>query len=231
MSSLFPPANVSTPFYFVACLTLSGLSYLVARHYFKSPRRVQPNTWPEQPFKLIHSTGIDERPEIPRDHYAIRNVQLMALTHNTIFRGLNALYHQALQVRPGTAEAIDFLFYCKVLHDFLHIHHETEEAHYFPQIEKAAGIQGLMQANVQQHEAFHEEVERFHNYATKTPAIKFDGEKVRRIIDAMVEPLGRHLHEEIHSLLELWDKVESKALKEAYRVMHDAAERMSPPFE
>src|SRR5947207_14806835 len=99
---------------------------------------------PEKPFRLISSTGANTRTDVPSNHYCRRNAQIMALTHNTIFRGLNAIYSQATQVLPGTQDAADLLLYCEITCNFIHNHHFVEESVYFPEIEKATGIPELM---------------------------------------------------------------------------------------
>src|SRR5213075_826645 len=103
--------------------TLCYLSLCLPK--FKPPAMASP--WPSTPFRLISSTGVNTRRDIPPENFCRRNAQLMALTHNTIFRGLNAIYHHAPLVQPSTQEASDLLFYCTVVHDFIHEHHTTEE--------------------------------------------------------------------------------------------------------
>ncbi|KAH0536019.1 hypothetical protein FGG08_007086 [Glutinoglossum americanum] len=186
---------------------------------------------PKIPFRLITSTGAKSRSDIPQDHYCRRNAQVMALTHNTIFRGLNAIYHQAPHVLPGTQNATDLLFYCAVAYDFIHNHHVTEESTYFPEIEKAAGIPGLMNANIEQHRSLEAGLELFRKYAEETPKEAYNADKLRRIIDGLAGPLGDHLHEEIPTILDLHDKVSSAALRRAYSHMHNAAEKSSNGFK
>jgi hemerythrin-like domain-containing protein len=219
----------------ISFLLISIFLLILSKFLHQSPTKSMistiPSPWPETPFKLIAETGARSRPDIPKDHYCIRTAHLMALTHNTISRGFNAIYAQAVQVLPGTQDAADLLAYCTVVHGFLQNHHETEESTYFPQIEKAAGIPGLMQGNVEQHHAFEEQLERFRKYAAETSKEKYSGEALRGIIDAMAGPLGQHLHEEIPTILDLWDKIDSKTTKKIYREMHDLAERTSDGFK
>ncbi|KAL9114710.1 MAG: hypothetical protein Q9227_001388 [Pyrenula ochraceoflavens] len=154
----------------------------------------------------------------------------MAYTHNTILRGLNAIYHAAPRVRPSTAEATSLLLYCQTVCDFLRLHHETEEEFFFPAIEKASGVRGLMDGNIKQHEAFERQVIRLADYAKNATCESFQPREIRGLIEEMVDPLEHHLHDEIPSLLDLWDKIDSKSLLKAYRMMHDAAEKRSDPF-
>jgi sterol-4alpha-carboxylate 3-dehydrogenase (decarboxylating) len=155
----------------------------------------------------------------------------MALTHNTIFRGLNAVYHQAPGVLPGTQEATDLLFYCSVAWDFIHSHHVIEESIYFPKIEEATGVPGLMSDNVEQHRQLEAGLERLRKYAQETRKEDYDAEKLRAIIEDLAGPLETHLHEEIPTIINLHDKIDSKTIKEIYGHMHDAAERTSDGFK
>ena len=120
--------------------------------------------WPEYPFKLIHHTGANERPDVPTHHYCRRNAQLMALTHNTIFRGLNAVYHQASSVLPDSQAASDLLFYVSVVWEFIHNHHVIEETIFFPEIEWATGIPGLMNDNIEQHRQLETGLDKLQKY-------------------------------------------------------------------
>ncbi|KAK2740964.1 hypothetical protein FQN55_008519 [Onygenales sp. PD_40] len=193
-----------------------------------------PTPWPSGPFKLIASTGIDSRPDIPKDHYCRKNAQIMALTHNTIFRGLNSIYHHAPLVQPSTQDASDLLQFCGIVYDFIHGHHTIEEQVYFPGIEEASGIPGLMVENFEQHKRLDEGLQAFQEYAEKTTASSYDPETLRRLIDDMVEPLGNHMHDEVPTILDLHDKLESETLKSIYGKMHKAAEKQdmfkSGPF-
>lgn len=69
---------------------------------------------------MISNTGALEWPTGKQDHYCVKNARIMAQTHNTIFRALNAIHQQALEVAPGTQEATDMLAYCSITYDFIH---------------------------------------------------------------------------------------------------------------
>jgi hemerythrin-like domain-containing protein len=179
--------------------------------------------WPETPFPLIHETGAKKRTDIPEGHYCVRNAQIMAQTHNTIFRGLNAIYHQAKQVVPGTKDAVDLLLFCAIACDFIECHHHAEETAYFPAIEEAADMPGLMDGNIEQHHALEEGLERLRRYANETNKWEYDAEQLRRVIEGLAGPLGTHLHEEIPTILDLHEKVPSSVLEKAYGKMHHVA--------
>lgn len=155
----------------------------------------------------------------------------MALTHNTIFRGLNAIFRQAKQVLPGTQDAADLLLYCQIACEFIHDHHVTEESIYFPEIEKATGITGLMHHNIEQHRILEQGLGRLRKYAETTPKEAYNASELRSIIDDLAGPLGDHMHDEIPTIIDLHDKIDSEMLREIYRHMHDAVEKTSDGFK
>lgn len=57
----------------------------------------------------------------------------MCMVHNSIFRGYNSIYHQALHV--AEADKSDFIGYCLTWHKFLKSHAENEETSLFIDIE------------------------------------------------------------------------------------------------
>jgi hemerythrin-like domain-containing protein len=75
----------------------------------------------------------------------------MALVHNIIIRGYNSMYLQAPKVKA--ADAHDFLHYCQAWYEFVVGHHDSEESVLFPGIEKATGVEGIMDGDVQEHGA------------------------------------------------------------------------------
>lgn len=84
----------------------------------------------------------------------------MALTHNILIRGMNAMYLQCEYITPSTAS--DFMTFCQCWSEMLHNHHECEEMAYFPVIEKAVGEVGLSESNLDEHEVITSTV-RFHS--------------------------------------------------------------------
>lgn len=125
----------------------------------------------------------------------------MSVVHNIVIRGLNAIYVQAPHV--ASSDILDFIGYCKAWAEFLHIHHSGEEALYFPTIEKATGVVGIMEPNVQQHAEFSSGLKTFNDYLLSATAETFSGEKLLEIIDGFAKPLTQHLTDEIPTILSL----------------------------
>lgn len=73
----------------------------------------------------------------------------MALVHNMFIRAFNSIYLQAIKVRPE--DVADFLHYCSAWHMAIKGHHDAEEEVYFPGIEKATGVKGLMDSEISEH--------------------------------------------------------------------------------
>ncbi|CZT11412.1 hypothetical protein WAI453_004524 [Rhynchosporium graminicola] len=188
-------------------------------------------SWPETPFKLISTTGIHNILSIPQKHHCMANARFMAQTHNTIFRALNSIYQHSYHVLPGTDSATNLLSYCSITYDFMHHHQLIEESHYFPEIERVTGLKGLMSENLSQHKAMDKGMEAFRRYAETTSKEIFDGGHLRRVIDAFRKPYEQHQHEEIKTILELGNVIESKVLKGIDMRMRAEAERQSDIFK
>jgi len=119
--------------------------------------------------------------------------------------------------------AADFLTYNQIIWEWIHEHHTVEEEVFFPEIEKMAGVPGLMDGNVEQHKAFESGLEKFKEYAFNTKPEAYDGADFRRILESFGYTLQEHLHDEIPSLLglciydsdklkKIWAKTEKYAL-------------------
>ncbi len=61
--------------------------------------------------------------------------------HNTIIRGINAVYHQAPHVKPADHKA--FLNFTSTMIQYTRIHHDGEENMFFPAIEQMTGVKGV----------------------------------------------------------------------------------------
>jgi hypothetical protein len=141
----------------------------------------------------------------------------MALAHNGIIRGLNSIYLQAPHLPPSSTSTIrDFLTYCLCWSESMHHHHDAEEAIFFPAIESISGIKGLMAQNVEQHRAFTPGFDTFQEYARTCSPLEYDGEELRRLVDAFAGPLTQHLRDEVETLRAL-DKYDSEKVREAYK--------------
>lgn len=124
----------------------------------------------------------------------------MACVHNLMVRGLNAIYLQAPHIKP--ADEKGFVHYISLWNQLLHAHHSGEEDEFFPDIEAMAGEKGMMEANVEQHHAFHEPLHAFEGYIEAITAgkDKYDGRKVISLIDAFGPTLMQHLADEIPTI-------------------------------
>lgn len=119
----------------------------------------------------------------------------MALNHNIIIRGMNSVYLQCAHVTR--ASAADFIVYCQCWSEFVHNHHDCEEASYFPLIEKAVGVPGLADQNLEQHEAFMDGLLEFDRYMSLVTPATYSGTAVLHILDTFAATLQLHLTDEI----------------------------------
>ena len=127
----------------------------------------------------------------------------MVHVHNIMFRGLNSIYLQAPHVQPEDYDS--FCHYMQLWYTWLHAHHEGEEAILFPGIERLSGEKGIMEANIEQHKAFHDGLDAFgkHCDALVANPKNFNGQQILQLIDAFGSVLTQHLTEEIDTLLGL----------------------------
>jgi len=174
--------------------------------------------WARNPFQMIATPKYERKlSDADTDEY-VEAASFMALFHNLLLRALNTIYLQAPFVKD--ADKKDFIGYALCWYDAINAHHTGEEKEFFPWIEEAAGEKGIMAANIEQHNTFHDGVEEYAAYlrSLKGKEITFSGAHLRSIVDSFGPTLHQHLSDEITSLLalskygdkvhlnKLWDK-------------------------
>ncbi|KAM7194027.1 hypothetical protein V8F20_008123 [Naviculisporaceae sp. PSN 640] len=208
--------------------------------------------WPETPFTLIKNVFPSDSVSVEKndrpDDKTIHVARLMALTHNTIFRALNAVYTQCVLISPDDTRSVtDLLTFTKFTLWFLEHHHRYEETVFFPMLEARGPYQGMMQPDVAQHKAFGNALQDLAEYVDQKlqdltfscceasqgrfSQAMFDAQKLRKKIDALAGPLERHLHEEIPRLLEVGKLIGGDNMEICYKALHDEAERTTNPYE
>ena len=127
----------------------------------------------------------------------------MAHVHNMLIRGLNSIYLQAPHIKP--ADEKPFCKYIMGWYDLLHIHHDGEEAMFFPIVEKMTDTKGIMDTNIDQHKAFHDGVDELKGYAQGVIAERgrYSGTKLVSLVDGFGTSLVQHLADEIPTILSL----------------------------
>lgn len=137
----------------------------------------------------------------------------MALVHNALIRGLNAIYLQAGNVasRGSAKDQLDFANFALRWGHMIEEHHASEEKNHFPSINEIVGVPGLMDVNVDEHAVFHVGLVEFLGYVGKVVKgdEKLDGERLRAIIDSFGVALRTHLKNEVVTLKGL-EKYEDK---------------------
>ena len=68
---------------------------------------------------------------------------------------------------------------------------------YFPVIEKATGVEGLSEGNMEQHDAFLGGLKDFDDYIYNVSASQYSGQRVREILDSFAATLQSHLTDEV----------------------------------
>ncbi|KAI9710712.1 MAG: hypothetical protein M1820_002545 [Bogoriella megaspora] len=174
--------------------------------------------WADGPLHLIKTPSMTQE---VGSHESVYIANEMAFAHNAMLRGINSIYHQALNVRHPR-DIADLLFFAKTWSTWVAHHHELEETRMFPGFEQVAGKTGLLNSNVEQHHAFSGGLQKLKEYAVSTDPSAYSGSKLQSIIDEFSAALQTHLHEEIDSLLSL-RLYDGKALLEVYKQCEAAA--------
>jgi hypothetical protein len=157
----------------------------------------------DRPFSLIPTPiFLTQGPQTTPDIFD-EMASEMALVHNIIIRGLNSIYLQAPHITP--ADEKSFGRYMAYWHSMIHSHHGGEEAMFFPTIQRLTGVEGLMDANIEQHKSFHDGLETFKAYTDALLAgqEKYEGSRVVEIIDSFAPALTKHLADEIPTIVGL----------------------------
>ncbi|KAG9245755.1 hypothetical protein BJ878DRAFT_335916 [Calycina marina] len=194
--------------------------------------------WADVPFQLLETPRKKARTAgdmktAKEETGAFAAASEMVLIHNMIIRGLNSIYVQAPNIKEPK-DVQDFFTYMYSWALLVHMHHHNEEEVIFPLLEKAIGVDGYMEKNVDQHKLFGPGLTAFDDYvkAGKAGEIQFDGVKVQTIIDSFASIFIEHLKEEIPTFLAL-DKYENKIDWPAYNaaVLEKAVKKGDTEFE
>ena len=130
----------------------------------------------------------------------------MALVHNTFIRALNSIYLHAPLISPNNKTlAHDLLTYCQCWVALVALHHQTEETFLFSALEaRIPGAKGILDANVHQHEEFHDGLAAFEKYVNGALAGEaYDSERLLGLIDGFSAPLMKHFGDEVETLMRL----------------------------
>ncbi|KAI0014301.1 hemerythrin HHE cation binding domain-containing protein [Xylariaceae sp. FL0662B] len=172
-------------------------------------------TWEDGPWKVI--SGVENGAKNPQVglQYLLND---MIIIHNIVIRSINAIYLQCVNIEKGSpGDITDFMAYCAEFYHLIDDHHLSEEEDVFPGIEQLIGEPGFMDRSVQQHHAFLPGLGEFLEYVRAVrdgKEKKYDGGRLRALIDAFMPIMYDHLCDEIVVLKGLkkyedkvdWDK-------------------------
>ena len=88
-----------------------------------------------------------------------------------------------------------------------------------------------MQKHVEQHAMIDAGLEKLRRYSESTSKETYDGVKLRGIIDEFAEVFEEHIRDEIETILNLCDKIDSACLKKIDEAMRADAEKHSDIFK
>jgi hemerythrin-like domain-containing protein len=156
----------------------------------------------------------------------------MANVHNTLLRGLNAIYLQAPHVHL-TQDIADFMLFAATWQDTIHHHHELEETFFFPQANELARAtlgESVMDANIDQHRAFEDGLTDMAEFigAVRDGRRKYDGAALQKCIDRFAPVLTAHLHDEIKTIMRL-EKCDGEKIKAQFaKCAQEGAKNVDP---
>ncbi|KAK4499660.1 hypothetical protein PRZ48_010178 [Zasmidium cellare] len=137
----------------------------------------------------------------------------MAVVHNCILRGLNAIYLQAhLVIEEQDIKDFQYLIHawCK----WVQAHHSLEDDAMFPMLAEAAGNPGLLQESSDQHQEFVSGIDQLLELSLDQVS-GYSPRRVRGLIDYFAPAMHRHFADEVEALLTL-RPFDSAALMQAY---------------
>jgi hypothetical protein len=125
----------------------------------------------------------------------------MALSHNSIIRGFNSIFQQAPRLQT-TVDRCDFVGYCLAWIACVTTLFHYEETEFFPNVNKAAGQDGLLDDAVHEHETFYGGMERMKKYLLDKGG-EFSGAELLVMMDSFKDQLHDHLKSEPPAIVAL----------------------------
>ncbi|KIM41534.1 hypothetical protein M413DRAFT_445517 [Hebeloma cylindrosporum] len=135
------------------------------------------------------------------NHVTIFSIE-MTMIHNVFIRGLNSIYENAPSIPASSSDVIPFVGYALAWVSNIHDHHHGEEDIVFPFLQE--NFPDDMHKNIEEHKTFRGGLDALEEYLKAvqqgTKGVKWDGEKVKALIEAFGDGLVEHLHEEIPTI-------------------------------
>lgn len=188
--------------------------------------KLKEGIWADGPFPLVPKKSVPIDAKNP-NHMAYKASNMMADIHNCLLRGLNSIYNQAPYVtKPQDIQ--DLLLLVKLWCDEVTSHHTAEEVKLFPDIERLTGIEGFMEANIEQHHEFYPGLDALRAFAENRTVKTYNGKELQLIIEDFGEVLQRHLRDEIDTLMKL-DAYSDEGLRNVLEEAHQHALKSADP--
>ena len=195
------------------CTTLSPQSKKSLSPNSKISTRPSPEPWADTPYHLIPTPRDCDR-YASAEHYETGQVFVaseMANVHNMILRGLNSIIRQVPYISDATRtdfdeeDVSDLLFYIHAWIRALQKHLDTEETTFYPLVEKAMGVEELMDELSEQHEEFHEHLTKLAAYVIQMRKVPlyYRTAALQALLTKLARPLVHHLYDEIDFILSM----------------------------
>lgn len=107
----------------------------------------------------------------------------------------------------------DFLRFCEAFVSELDVHHSMEETIIFPRWREVTGDAQLMEANMEEHGAFHDGLVRLKEYTQTTEPVQYKSAALLAIMDSFMPALAQHLTAEVEAIMALQDHDGDKLLQ------------------
>ncbi|KAK3989995.1 hypothetical protein QBC44DRAFT_326456 [Cladorrhinum sp. PSN332] len=171
------------------------IGFLLSRAPFMMTSQAPTNPWADAPMKLVTTPQFQTK----KTDIFTSGATHMALLHNSIIRGYNSIWHQAVGLREQ--DKADFVGYSLAWYKFVKSHHDDEEDNLFTKISGLLQDDTIFEETHKEHESFLAGLADFEKYLSglKNPS-DFSGDELRRIMASFQEPFENHFHSEISTI-------------------------------
>ncbi|KAK4231122.1 hypothetical protein QBC38DRAFT_466883 [Podospora fimiseda] len=171
------------------------IGFLLSRAPFMMTSTTPTNPWADAPMKLVTTPQFLTK----KTDIFTAGATHMALLHNSIIRGYNSIWHQAVGLREQ--DKADFIGYSLAWYKFVKSHHDDEEDNLFTKISDLLKDNTTFEETHKEHESFLAGLAEFEKYLSnlKNPS-DFSGDELRLIMSSFQEPFEHHFHSEISTI-------------------------------
>ncbi|KAK4167215.1 hypothetical protein QBC43DRAFT_312349 [Cladorrhinum sp. PSN259] len=171
------------------------VGFLLSRAPFMMASQHPAHAWADAPMKLVTTPQFQTK----KTDIFTSGATHMALLHNSIIRGYNSIWHQAVGL--SEQDKADFIGYSLAWYKFVKSHHDDEEDNLFTKVGDFLKDDKIFEETHKEHESFLAGLAEFEKYLSglKAPS-DFSGDELRRIMASFQDPFENHFHSEISTI-------------------------------